>query len=473
MFETRGQRWTQGLAALPEPPNVLYFPAGADENITETFYDDTTHKDRDSQWIEYFVAPVVSERVNGAAWGMLVNVSARLAQPQRDLRLLNVTGYGDYRNLTTAWGYVESGPLYECSYGILSAIEESIKSTTPYSSLPNGKDMHEGMLEMVTWQYSNETSAGADPTMLEMTNSSAIVVSEPFQPAGEDSSQCRNPNILSYGISLQVRFLTGRAALSARSRTFANFTRSVPSPFAGGDYSTIPVCENYTWLHDENASQLTDDQKLEMLQCQNAIQQLKLGVQGRGVPLLELLLLTALTCADLRFSGVNNTCINAWYAANPATGGALYLGAGSMQMLALTPERMRLAPLKPVGQVSISMMGPGPQSFADDLNVGRQVHGLLLGVASWKLVLALLVAWAGLLYAVTVWAFGAVWAPELLDGSSGATRGACQASGDEDQKFQYYGPLLGIPTAVEAREAKLVGLHGFASVSLLRRRGGH
>jgi hypothetical protein len=144
-------------------------------------------------------------------------------------------------------------------------------------------------------------------------------------------------------------------------------------------------------------------------------------------------------------------------------------------------------PLKLVGEVTISMMGPGPQPFEGELTVVKQVHGILLGVVSWKLVLALLVAWAALLCVLAMWAvcepryidkldgyqwfqFGAVWGPELLDGGVIGGREA-RRGGEDGHRFQFYGPLQGIPTAAEVRDAKGAGLHGFAGVSLLRRRG--
>ncbi|EWZ28125.1 hypothetical protein FOZG_18144 [Fusarium oxysporum Fo47] len=316
-------RWSQNLQTTPKAPNIFYAPAGS-QHVSQTFYNDRISTFQDGDSISFFAAPEADSLLNGTAWGLKGNISCRLVNPLKDLQLLTVRDLGDFSNTTSGpVGYKESFDIYGASSAILAASNSSSEQFRSkgedgysYPSSVKGTDgqpVHDSQLEIVMWQYYN-TSDVEDPTMKKMRNRDVVVAS----PLPEPSA---NPDILAFGLSFQIQSSVGYAEISARQRTYSNFRW----------FGSSPVLRNETYGLDPDCPGCLSDEvhcdDLKQLQCQNQEQknqQMMQTISARHIIMLENLILAALTCEKMGGSMVPQTCFNAWYMANVATGGKLY-----------------------------------------------------------------------------------------------------------------------------------------------------
>jgi hypothetical protein len=485
LWQSATSRWPLGMPTVPKQPNIYYAPHGT-KNVSETFYNDTVETYQDEERITVFVGPDVNQRVDGKAWGLEVSVSCKIVNPYKDLALVDVKALGSYEKTgAAAVGYLTGGPIYGCSNAVLAVSNSTYEQTAAYpylsTNVTEGQPVfHQGLLEIVVWQYYNE-SLNVDPTMQEMRKDLAVVA----EPLPGSFGPLPNPDILAYGLSLSINSSVGSALLSAEQRTYSDFRWEPSSPLLTNPSYGIVSDPNY------NASACSSDgstftkycNKTAALEQQNQQQIALMSLliiagfieDGGGVMVLENLILASLTCLKPSSSVLRIPCLDSWNVANLATGGKPYATGNPpiVQSPAISPQRMRRAILKLVGEMALAMMGPGPEPFVGQLTGVKPTYDLVPGVISWKIELALLILWA-LLITISVgffiikrgsiaplegyqmFKFGAEWSDEMRD---------C-AHGD----FRHCQELATMPGAEELAKGSKDGRYGFMGATLRRRR---
>lgn len=335
------------------------------------------------------------------------------------------------------------------------------------------------------------------------------------------------PLLLSYGLSIEVKSAVGFADVSAHSNIFTNFTvarsephatlsemlqqlKHVDSSFCRRRVGDMPRY-NPNGTDTFNASSIGPD---VLLICQDQIVlteflrtyidaaiTLANSAGGRMLSIGDMLY-GAIACAQVNglFDGYNTdalfittplpspSCPDIWMSANSATGGVPYIVKFKMltgqessgqpmyrdveipflRMPALTPERLRLAMLKLLGEIAIAMTGPAQESHFAGLTGFSETTILRPGVIPWQFILALLLLWTLLFMSSTVFyfnsprlgpslgayqlfRFGAEWHQDLTE----------KLSVDCDRSKS----LSQIPNQAELRQARTQGHFGFVGVT--------
>jgi hypothetical protein len=516
LWQTAMERWSQGHTTTPSGPSILYAPQSVGE-ASDTYYYDAIRKPDDSDSVVFFSGPAVSERAEGPTWGVWVRVSAK-AVPVDDLRMIHASSFQHWNltSLAKSSQYTRLDTMYGCGSALLVASNGSLQPA--YSDDGNHArskrsgsarhDLNQEAVEILLWQYYNETFVISDDPTVNAMVKDPIVRAEPLSDAGL-SAESQVPGfpqkqyVFSYGLSLQIDSAVGYAKVSAKTATFSNFTVSPSLPGSSIEQTIEKMREvlnaSCRWI---NNTGLTPYDTCEILiQSDQALNLLLQPITAAGGRILSIsdLLLGALTCLKLdslldqaTYTNMRSaSCLNPWLAANVATGGQPYqiidlitvpglngvledkkIPLPYLRLPLLVPSRMRLAMLKLIGELAIAMTGAGPEPYNTNMTGFREITILKPGIIPWQLIVALLVLWNVLFVGMTalffthtrfapalgayhLFRFGTEWRDDLVHDKMGVD--FVEADG-----------LSKIPTASDLSTAVKREEYGFLGITLAK-----
>ena len=434
-------RWQSGRQTSPENGAILYAPHGT-PNVSATYYND--HAVAHSPSIQVFAGPAVREAVVGKAWGISANISCN-PTPAEQLKMLQIHDLNDYSirscvmksgpddcNLKwvtstalekeTVDGFSNIFPLwfnetalsdYETEYSLVVAadgfFDNVLNVNSPYTSVSNHDyltfDSIEGkqpessvttsMFEMFLW----EGSIFGDQVLQKLTTEHSDLIKVITRPLGGGLPHGLGTPVKFAGIGIHCEMKTavGQAVLDPSRRTFSAFERGLAKSNANTALANLG-------LYDVMPPQILAISSL-------AAQQ---GYEGG--------LLGPLTSRD---PDGQSTFDQTWIAAHAAINSApIPPSAGKngdtvieRSFHALTPNDLRLAMYKLLGESIIAMMDEGGvDPWVGDLRSLSPARYLISGAVSWIPVFILLSIWALVLSSATIWMVcfaGPRWAPSL------------------------------------------------------------
>lgn len=435
--------WQSGRVTSPLHETILYAPEGSD-NVNTTYYDDLIHQGAD--YVDFFAGPAVRERVSGKAWGIAANISCH-AVSKEQFRLLQISDTG----FVVKECIMEFGGDGNCSFGTFrDAFQNQVANSTSKLTFPfwvsgsgtsgagtkyayivaadgwpgtsnvtfmfgglstnsshdnmtidhienkrPAKDVTTGLFEIYVWEYVGWED-GVMPNLLKNNVSGPV-----------DSIFSMDNNITFAGVAIQCQSTTasGHGQLNAIRRTYSSFQRF---------WSLSNVARNIMFLGVSNW--------------------FKVGTIV-DMPASQVLAATALVNGNqplgdnhMALSDPTTSNDQIWAAFHSAIGlapkepvfgaqGWGQQGPGWAWYRSLTPEDLRLAMYKLLGESVIVLMDEGSTDvWEGNLTSLRPTAYLTNGVLSWISVLVLLSIWALTLCLGALWtAFfaGPRWAPTL------------------------------------------------------------
>jgi hypothetical protein len=419
--------WRSGRPTTPGDASIFYAPKGT-FNVSNTYYNDMIKSSNRTERIQIFAGPAVTEPVSGDAWGLEANITCRPVRKD-DLRLISVSGFGDY-SIYTAFVNNSTGsfapatgdnawipdreiikPLWINETGLynLETVSSFIVATegthiegSPYDTT-SGFDNETidaltrpeteatiALFEMYLWQAVDVQSNTTDPTMEGLLhNNSDLLTVDTFWYNYDDFNNVFAVSAVGFGVQCECQSAVGNATVDPATRTYSSFNRGIAATSIGaGEVYGIQV----------QAIESIGEWSWEFLNPSNDNGTLTIDYSYSLTPRDANSTDSTLLAANL---AIGNLPYDTY---SPNETFTSFLNTGNSIFPALTPDNLTLAIHRLLGEAVIETMSSGGQQpWNGQLYALDSAIYLRPGVIPWQFVLSLLTLWTVSIVSVSIW----------------------------------------------------------------------